>query len=48
MFIAKSFVARSMIPIPIARPIFGEEELAGVREVLASGMLEQGPKVEEF
>jgi len=37
-----------MIPIPIARPILGEEELAGVREVLASGMLAQGPKVEAF
>src|SRR5437867_10204330 len=31
--------------IPIARPILGEEELAAVREVLASGMLAQGPKV---
>src|SRR3989441_631231 len=34
--------------IPIARPILGEEELAAVREVLASGMLAQGPKVEAF
>src|SRR3989454_824048 len=37
-----------MIPIPIARPILGEEELAGVREVLASGMLAHGSKVEAF
>src|SRR5437879_8094942 len=37
-----------MIPIPIARPILGEEELAGVREVLASGMLAHGPRVEAF
>src|SRR5437867_11349401 len=37
-----------MIPIPIARPLLGEEELAGVREVLASGMLAQGAKVEAF
>src|SRR6266705_4303286 len=48
MFIAKSFVPRSMIPIPIARPLLGDEELAGVREVLASGMLAHGPKVEAF
>ena len=34
--------------IPIARPILGEEELAAVREVLASGMLAHGPKVEAF
>src|SRR5438445_12938221 len=34
--------------IPIARPILGEEELAAVREVLASGMLAQGPKVKAF
>src|SRR5437867_2835905 len=34
--------------IPIARPLLGEEELAAVREVLASGMLAQGAKVEEF
>src|SRR3989475_8542592 len=38
----------SMSPIPIARPILGEEELAGVREVLASGMLAHGSKVEAF
>src|SRR3989442_932576 len=34
--------------IPIARPLLGDEELAAVREVLASGMLAQGPKVEAF
>src|SRR5436309_1345231 len=30
--------------IPIARPLLGEEELAAVREVLASGMLAHGKK----
>jgi perosamine synthetase len=34
--------------IPIARPILGEEELAAVREVLASGHLAQGAKVKAF
>src|SRR5207302_1470463 len=34
--------------IPIARPILGEEDLAAVKEVLASGMLAQGPKVRAF
>src|SRR5438094_9113202 len=34
--------------IPSARPILGEEELTAVREVIASGMLAQGPKVEAF
>jgi len=34
--------------IPIARPILGEEELAAVKEVLASGHLVQGPKVKAF
>ena len=34
--------------IPIARPILGEEEVTAVREVIASGMLAQGPKVEAF
>src|SRR5437879_11596972 len=34
--------------IPIARPILGDEEVAAVREVLASGMLAQGPEVRAF
>ena len=34
--------------IPIARPILGNDELAAVKEVLASGMLTQGPKVTAF
>jgi len=34
--------------IPIARPILGDEEFAAVKEVLASGMLAQGPKVKAF
>jgi len=34
--------------IPIARPQLGEEEIAAVREVLESGQLAQGPKVEAF
>ncbi|MGQ0796766.1 MAG: DegT/DnrJ/EryC1/StrS family aminotransferase [Methanobacteriota archaeon] len=34
--------------IPIARPILGDEEVAAVRDVLASGMLAQGPKVKAF
>src|SRR2546421_1061781 len=34
--------------IRTAPPILGEEELAAVREVLASGMLAQGHKVEAF
>ncbi len=34
--------------IPIARPILGDEELAAVKEVLASGHLVQGPKVKAF
>src|SRR2546428_11805872 len=44
----RSLFRASMIPIPIARPILGEEELTAVREVLVSGMLAQGPKVEAF
>ncbi len=35
-------------PIPLARPDVGAEELAAVAEVLASGRLTMGPKVEEF
>ncbi|HEX9341571.1 MAG TPA: DegT/DnrJ/EryC1/StrS aminotransferase family protein [Thermoplasmata archaeon] len=34
--------------IPIARPILGEDELAAVKDVLASGMLAQGEKVKAF
>jgi len=34
--------------IPIARPNLGEDEFAAVKEVLASGMLAQGPKVKAF
>ncbi len=34
--------------IPIARPNVGEEEFAAIKEVLASGMLAQGPKVKAF
>jgi len=34
--------------IPIAKPIIGEEEKAAVLEVLNSGMISQGNKVEEF
>src|SRR5256712_12025357 len=44
----RSLFRASMIPIPIARPILGEEELTAVREGLASGMLAQGPKGEAF
>ncbi len=34
--------------IPIAKPLLGDEELAAVKEVLESGRLVQGPKVEAF
>ncbi len=34
--------------IPIAKPLVGEEELAAVKEVLASGQLVQGPRAEAF
>lgn len=34
--------------IPIARPTLGQEEFEAVREVLASGVLAQGPKVRAF
>ena len=36
------------IKVPIAKPIIGEEEIENVVEVLKSGMIAQGPKVEEF
>ncbi len=34
--------------IPIAKPLLGAEELAAIQEVLESGRLVQGPKVEAF
>jgi perosamine synthetase len=34
--------------IPIAKPLLGKEEIDAVTEVLKSGMIAQGPKVEEF
>lgn len=34
--------------IPISKPQIGDEEIAAVVEVLKSGQLAQGPKVEEF
>ncbi len=34
--------------IPIAKPLLGKEEINAVTEVLSSGMIAQGPKVEEF
>lgn len=36
------------MPIPIARPVISEEEADSVKEVLFSGRLAQGAKVEEF
>ena len=38
----------SNIKVPIAKPIIGNEEIENVVEVLKSGMIAQGPKVEEF
>ena len=35
-------------PIPLARPLTGDEELEEVRAVLESGHLSQGPKVADF
>jgi dTDP-4-amino-4,6-dideoxygalactose transaminase len=34
--------------IPIAQPVIGDEEIRAVEEVLRSGQLAQGPRVEEF
>ncbi len=34
--------------IPISKPLLGDEERAAVEEVMASGMLAQGPKVAAF
>ena len=38
----------SEIKVPIAKPIIDEEEINNVVEVLKSGIIAQGPKVEEF
>ena len=38
----------SNIKVPIAKPLIGDEEIENVVEVLKSGMIAQGPKVEEF
>ena len=38
----------SEIKVPVAKPIIGDEEIENVVEVLKSGMIAQGPKVEEF
>jgi dTDP-4-amino-4,6-dideoxygalactose transaminase len=40
--------ARIIMPIPISRPVIGEEEIRAVTEVLKSGNLVQGRKVEQF
>lgn len=37
-----------LMMIPIAKPLLGEEEKRAVLEVLDSGIISQGPKVEEF
>ena len=34
--------------IPIAKPLLGKEEIDAVKEVMNTGMIAQGPKVEEF
>jgi perosamine synthetase len=34
--------------IPISKPVFGEEEINAVKEVLVSGFVVQGKKVEHF
>ena len=38
----------SDIKVSIAKPIIGDEEIENVVEVMKSGMIAQGPKVEEF
>lgn len=35
-------------PIPIARPLLGEEEAAAAREAILSGWVTQGPRVQAF
>jgi perosamine synthetase len=37
-----------MSAVPITKPSIGEEEIAAVRDVLLSGWLSQGPRVQEF
>src|SRR5262245_41767567 len=41
-------VTLTQLNIPITEPLFGEEEERAVVEVLRSGWVVQGPKVEEF
>jgi perosamine synthetase len=36
------------VQIPVARPVIGQDEIAAVSDVLASGMLAQGERVAEF
>jgi perosamine synthetase len=36
------------VEIPVARPVIGQDEIAAVSDVLASGMLAQGERVAEF
>ena len=35
-------------PIPVAAPIFSEEEAKSLYEVIMSGWVTMGPKVEQF
>src|SRR3954451_22361788 len=39
---------RRLVKIPIARPLFGQEELDAIQKPLESGYVLQGPFVEEF